>query len=161
MLIDVPQDKSYALLTGGPTVFVTSRSPEGRDSTKNILASGEFGISVPGTSLRKGLVASGSIHAREITEDKFAYAKLDKLSARVIKAPLVKGALAHLECRIVDHDLFARTGIAIADVVSAQVEADYWDGESIICEGRPEQTLHSASAGTYFPRGHVQSWYLP
>lgn len=80
MLIDVPQNKAYALLTGGPTVFITSRSPEGRDnvmanawntlfnmdptqvivvfdlghdSTKNIIASGEFGISVPGNALKK------------------------------------------------------------------------------------------------------------
>ena len=185
MLIDVPQNKAYALLTGGPTVFITSRSPEGRDnvmanawnplfnmdptqvivvfdlghdSTKNIIASGEFGISVPGNALKKGLIGAGTMHARDITEDKFAYAHLEKLPARQINASLVGGALAHLECRIMDPELFARTGIALAEVVAAQVEEDYWDGASLICDNRPEQTLHSAGAYTYFPRGHVQPW---
>lgn len=185
MLIDVPLKKAYALLTGGPTVLITSRSPEGRDnvmanawntlfnmdptqvivvfdlehdSTKNILASGEFGISVPGQTLKTGMLEAGGVHARDITEDKFAYAHLEKLPAKVINAPLVKGALAHLECRIIDRDLFARMGIAVADVVSAQVEEAYWDGSSLNCDDRPEQTLHSAGAYTFFPRGHVQPW---
>ena len=119
MLIDVPQNKAYALLTGGPTVFITSRSPEGRDnvmanawntlfnmdptqvivvfdlghdSTKNIIASGEFGISVPGNALKKGLIGAGTMHARDITEDKFAYAHLEKLPARQINAWLTLNA---------------------------------------------------------------------
>ncbi len=185
MLIDVTLDKAYALMTGGPTILVSTRSQDGRDdvmacawntlfnmdptqvivvfdlehdSTKNILVTGQFSISIPGDALKAGLLKAGSVHLREITEDKFDFAGLEKLPSRVIGAPLVKGAIGYLECRLMDRDLFERTGIALAEVVSARVEEDYWDGSSLVCEGQKEQTMHSAGSTTFFPRGHVQPW---
>lgn len=185
MLIDIPLNKAYSLLTGGPTVLVTSKSPDGRDnvmanawntvfnmdpsqvivvfdlehnSTANILKTGEFGISVPGTNLRVEMLTAGGKHLREIEEDKFTYAHLQKLAPQVIGAPLVEGALGHLECRVMDMGLLASTGIALAEVVAARVEADYWNGDSLVCDGRPQQTLHSACSKAFFPRGLVQPW---
>ncbi len=185
MLIDVALNKAYALMTGGPTILVSTHSADGRDdvmacawntlfnmdptqvivvfdlahdSTKNILATGEFGISIPGNELKSGLLQAGGVHLREISIDKFEHAELGKLAAQKIGAPLVEGALGYLECRLMDHDLFAHTGIALAEVIAARVEADYWDGNSLVCDDRPQKTLHSAGSTTFFPRGHVQPW---
>ena len=185
MLIDPPLCRSYSFLNGGPTVMITTRSADGVDdvmanawntlfemgtapqvivvfetthtSYRNILETGEFGISVPGTALRGQLIASGSVHGRDVG-DKFVHLGIGKLASRKIKAPLVEGALAHLECRLLERDLFEKKGIALAEVLDARVEADYWNGDSIVTEGRPQKTMHSAGSTTWFARGEVCDW---
>ncbi len=189
MYIDIALDKAYALLTGGPTVLVSSRNAQGRDNvmtnawntvyqmapsqvlivleahhdtTANVLSSGEFGLSIPGDTLKDGLLKAGMKHLRDLSpecEDKFAWAGLQKRPAQVVNLSLVDGALGYLECRLIDRELFATRGIALAEVVAAQVDNAYWDGSSIVCRAGQEQTWHSAGAYSCFPRGPVQAWF--
>lgn len=86
MLIQIPSDEIWTTMTGGPAIFVTSRSDKGVDdvmacawsticnmaparfcvslmlphqTTENLIKTGVFGISIPGTDLQKALLASG------------------------------------------------------------------------------------------------------
>ena len=184
MLISVSLNEIYSALPGGPCVFITSRSADGVDNamanawnmlhgmapavvtaslmtdhttTKNILATGVFGISVPGTSLQKKLLASGCCHGWEVG-DKFVKCGLEKLEGEALPVPLVGGALAHLECRLTEPDLLARTGILVGEPVAARVDERYWENGLFTCEGRPESTMHSAGEFAFFTRGPVRGW---
>ena len=160
MLISVSLNEIYSALTGGPCVFITSRSAEGVDdamanawnmlhgmapavvtaslmtdhtTTKNILATGVFGISVPGTSLQKKLLASGCCHGWEVG-DKFVKCGLEKLEGEALPVPLV------------------------GEPVAARVDERYWENGLFTCEGRPESTMHSAGEFAFFTRGPVRGW---
>ena len=185
MLIDIPVSKAYSLLTGSPTVMVTSQSPQGVDNVmanawntlfemgehpqvivvldkchttfQNILFTKEFGISIPGTAMRREMLISGTVHGRDVG-DKFQHLGIEKMPSTVIKAPLVKGALAHLECRLVDERLFENKGIAIGEIVAAHVREPYWDGAHLVTDGQEETTMHAAGSDHWFTRGTHHKW---
>ena len=184
MLISVSVNDIYSALTGGPCIFITSRSPEGVDNamanawnmlhgmnpttvtaslmlghttTKNIIATGVFGVSVPGTALQKQFLASGCCHSWAVG-DKFVKCGLGKLQGEALPVPLVEGALAHLECRVTEPELLARTGILVGECVAARVDERYWENGTFTCVGRPESTMHSAGETSFFTRGEMKGW---
>lgn len=185
MLLDIPLCHSYSLLTGAPCVMVTSRNTKGEDNvmalawntifemgshpkvilvldlghttTANILETGTFGVSIPGTSMRREFLQAGSVRGRNVG-DKFNHLGLKKLSCATIEGVLVDGALAHLECKVHDRELFERTGILLAEITHARAEADYWNGTSLDCADKPEQTMHAGGAASWFPRSGLKAW---
>ncbi len=185
MLLDIPLCHSYSLLTGAPCAMVTSRNEAGEDNvmalawntifemgshpkvilvfdkghttTANILARGTFGVSIPGTNMRREFLQSGSVRGRNVG-DKFNHLGLKKLACATIEGVLVDGALAHLECKLVDRELFERTGIALAEITHARVKADYWNGTSLDTRDQPENTMHAGGAASWFARSPLKAW---
>ena len=96
MLVEIPNEAIWTTMTGGPTIFVTSRSVEGVDdvmacawsticnmaparfcvslmlphqTTENLIKTGVFGISIPGTDLQKALLASCLLYTSDAADD--------------------------------------------------------------------------------------------
>lgn len=72
-----------------------------KDSLQNILDTKEFGVNITSSNQLKQMVISSQTVPAET--DEFALAGLEKKQAKTIKAPLVAGAPAHLECHYYDH----------------------------------------------------------
>lgn len=184
MLIDISKDDIWTAMTGGPTIFVTSRSSTGIDNvmacawsticsmqpgrfvvslmpehqtTENLINTGIFGISIPGTSLQKALLASGCCSGRQVG-DKFVKLGLGKVPGRELPLSFVEGALVHIECRVTEPELLKRTGLVVGEAVAARVEADYWEDGGFTCTGRPQSTMHSAGETTFTTRGPRKGW---
>ncbi len=87
-------------------IGINRRSQSGR----NIAATGEFVIAIPGVDLAPALMYCGT-HSGADT-DKFAATGLTPQPGRVVRPPLVSQCLANLECRVVatqdigDHQVF-------------------------------------------------------
>lgn len=79
-------------------------------SGRNIAASGEFVIAVPGTDLARELMYCGTHSGAEV--DKFTEAGLTAAPGKVVKAPLIEECLVNAECRVIavqeigDHRVF-------------------------------------------------------
>ena len=184
MLIEIASGEIWTTMTGGPAIFVTSRSDKGVDdlmacawsticnmaparfcvslmlphqTTENLIKTGVFGISIPGTDLQKALLASGCCSGR-VVGDKFEHLKLGKVAGLSLPVSFVEDALAHIECRVVDPNLLKRTGLAIGEAVAARVNDQYWENGCFTCDGRPQSTMHSAGETMFTTRGPRKSW---
>ena len=72
-----------------------------KDSLQNILDTKEFGVNITSADQLDQMVLSSRPVAAGV--DEFELAGLEKKQAKTIKAPLVEGAPAHLECHYYDH----------------------------------------------------------
>ena len=78
----------------------TPHQHQAKDSLANIRQSGEFGVNIVGVKqIDEMMISSQNMPA---DRDEFDAAGLVKKQARDIKAPLVAGAPAHLECSLYD-----------------------------------------------------------
>ena len=172
--------RSYLLLNHGPVTLVSSAAggranvmaaawamPLDFDPPKLLLvvdrntltrelieASGEFAINVPCRAQADQVLAAGSISGRE--RDKFARTGLAAQAATKIGAPLIKGCVAWLECRVLPspenetrHDLF------IAEVLAAWADPEVFsDGRWHFCDDA-RRTLHYQAGGAFFATGET------
>jgi flavin reductase (DIM6/NTAB) family NADH-FMN oxidoreductase RutF len=110
-----------------PPLLALSVRPQ-RYSHDLIVRSGEFGVNVMGQEHAAQVLFCGRRSGRD--RDKWAASGLTPQPARVIGAPLVAEAAAHLECRLVeqwpagDHTLF------LGQVVAAAVVEELWTGQT-------------------------------
>ncbi len=160
---------AYRLLNPGPTTLVTSAHggkqnvmaaawvmpidfdpprvaavvAEGTYTRTLVDASGELGLSVPGRALLDATYAVGSVSGRDV--DKLA--KLETFAAERIAAPLIAGAVAWLECRVLEslpkYDLF------ICEVLAAWADDEHFANG----EWRRADTLHHVNKGVFFATG--------
>jgi flavin reductase (DIM6/NTAB) family NADH-FMN oxidoreductase RutF len=103
-----------------------------------ITESGEFAINVVGEAFREAIEVCGNCSGREA--DKIAKASLQLIPAQRIQTPVIAGALAHLECAVVnrvetgDHTFF------MGEIVYAEARAgsfsNQWEppsGDVLLC----------------------------
>jgi flavin reductase (DIM6/NTAB) family NADH-FMN oxidoreductase RutF len=92
-----------------PPLLAVSIAPR-RYSYKLIQETKEFVINIPTMKFVKETLFCGRKSGREF--DKFKETKLTPLSAKIVKAPIIKECIAHLECTLYkritagDHPLF-------------------------------------------------------
>ena len=124
----------------------TSTAPDGtllhhaKDSLHNIRQTGEFGVNIVSEAQKEAMVASSDLLAPEI--DEFEAAGLSKMAANDIRAPLVKGAPAHLECRL--HEMIDLPGtderagcvMVIGHVISLHI------ADEVITDGKVDVTKY-------------------
>ena len=117
-----------------PQVMFAATGPHNRgglkDSVRNIEATGEFVVNLVTWDLREQMVAT-SVDAPS-GESEFDYAGLETAPARMVKAPRVKAARAHLECvhtRTVD--LLADEGEGPNRAVFGRVVGIHIDDEAL------------------------------
>ncbi len=176
MRVAVPLKRAYRLINHGPTTLITSAAGERRNVmaaawvmpldfdppklgaviaqgtfTRELVdASGEFTVNVPTAAMVDETYACGSASGREL--DKLA--KLATAPASIVKAPLVEGCAAWLECRVIPEPAMAeRYDLFVADVVAA------WADDALFADGewrldRPEvRSLHHLSRGHFLTAG--------
>ncbi|SDI58965.1 flavin reductase family protein [Propionivibrio dicarboxylicus] len=174
----VPLEKSYLLLNHGPVTLVGSahagRSnvmaaswvmPLDFDPPKVVLvidrntltrdlieASGEFSLSIPCRSMASQVLAAGSLSGRD--GEKAPRCGLEFFAASRVAAPLVRGCVAWLECRVIPYrDNQDRHDLFVAEVVSAHADA------AVFSQGRwhfsddRQRTLHYQAGGAFFVTG--------
>lgn len=108
-----------------PPLVVMSLRPE-RFTLQLIKETGEFAINIPPYELSKATLICGRYSGRD--HDKFKLANLTPISAKKIKAPVIKECPAHIECTLEDiKDLKGDHVLVIGKVVYSEVEEDKFD----------------------------------
>jgi len=178
----VDLSKAFRLLNHGPTTLITSAHASQRnimaaawvcaldfnpakvtvviDSktyTRELMeAEGKFAINLPCVQQIEMVKQVGSNSGRDLLgKDKFADYGIDTFAAQTISAPLVKGCVGWLECKIIPEPHNQNTyDLFIAEVVAAHAD------ERVFSEGRWHfdgqdalRTIHHIAGGVFFATG--------
>lgn len=117
--VDVMPAGWCMVTSGRPLMLAVSIHPH-RHTHRLLSEAGEFVISFPSVGQGAAVWYCGSHSGRDV--DKIADTNLDTLPAAKIRTPLLKGAVANFECRLIkqmdtgDHTIF------VGEVVAAHVE---------------------------------------
>jgi flavin reductase (DIM6/NTAB) family NADH-FMN oxidoreductase RutF len=121
-----------------------------------IEATGTFAINVPCVAQVDVVRKVGTTSGRDLVEtDKFTENSLETFSATAIDAPLLKGCVAWLECKLIlephnqnYYDLF------IAEVVAAQADERVFNDGHWHFEGYDDlRTIHHIAGRAFFAMG--------
>ena len=181
-MINVPLKSAYRLLNHGPTILI-SASHNGKQNimaaawnmpldfdppkitvvidksayTRELIeAAGTFAINVPCVAQVDIVRKVGTTSGRDLIDtDKFAQYGLETFSATEIDAPLLKGCVAWLECKLIPEPHNQNTyDLFIAEVVAAQADErvfsdGHWhfEGHDNLC------TIHHIAGGAFFVTG--------
>jgi flavin reductase (DIM6/NTAB) family NADH-FMN oxidoreductase RutF len=189
MMVNVDLAKAYRLLNHGPTILVTSSHagkqnimaaawnvPLDFDPPKIIVvidkntytrelieASGTFAINVPCVALIDTVQKVGSSSGRDLRDtDKFREYGLETFPAKGIVAPLLKGCVAWLECKIIPEPHNQNTyDLFIAEVLAAYADERVFSDGHWHFEGNDQETydklrtIHHVAGGSFFATGEV------
>jgi flavin reductase (DIM6/NTAB) family NADH-FMN oxidoreductase RutF len=187
MINTIELSKAYRLLNHGPTILVSASHNSKQNimaaawnmpldfdppkicvvidkntfTRKLIEASGTFAINVPCVAQIDLVQKLGSTSGRDLVDtDKLTENNLETFSAKEITAPLLKGCVAWLECKVIPelhnqntYDLF------IADVVAAYADERVFTDGRWHFEGDDQETLdklrtiHHVAGGAFFATG--------
>lgn len=141
-----------------PTVLFSTGRPAGRvkDSLANVIATGEFTLSIVDEALTKAMHSTSGEYPPEV--DEFAEAGLTAARGDVVAAPLVAEAKASLECRvsqIVDLGDPVTASVVFGDVLRIHVDSALLDGTRIdhaglAAVGRIAGTTYVTTADSLF-----------
>jgi len=179
--------KAYYLLNHGPTILVTSAHAGRRnimaaawnvpldfDPPKLIVvidkntytwelveASGTFAINVPCVAQIDTVYQVGSSSGRDLEgTDKFTEYHLQTFPAETIDAPLLKGCVAWLECKVIPEPHNQNTyDLFIAEVVAAHADERVFSQNEHgqyrwHFEGHDDlRTIHHVAGGSFFAAG--------
>jgi flavin reductase (DIM6/NTAB) family NADH-FMN oxidoreductase RutF len=129
-----PYSYFNAVAATPPTVIFSTGRPQGRikDSLANVIATGEFTLSIVDEDLTDAMHASSATYPPEV--DEFAEVQLTAAWGEVVAAPFVAEARAALECRvnqIVDLGDPASASVVFGDVLRIHVADEVLDGTRI------------------------------
>ncbi len=174
--------KAYRLLNHGPTVLVSARH-NGKQNimvaawnmpldfdppkitvvidksayTRELIeAAGTFAINVPCVAQVDIVRKVGNTSGRDLTDtDKFAQYGLETFSATEIDAPLLKGCVAWLECKLIPEPHNQNTyDLFIAEVVAAHADERVFSDGHWHFEGHNDlRTIHHIAGGAFFATG--------
>ena len=181
----VPLAQAYRLINHGPTVLV-STAHAGRlnvmaaawnmpldfnppkvavvvDRTtltrELIESSGEFVLNVPVVGQADAVRQVGTTSGRDL--DKWTSTGLAVMAPSVVKAPLVAGCVAWLECRLLpEAEVLQRHDLVLADVVAAWADARAYAGGRWLPLQPPQHMLHHIAGGEFFQTGSERSVLL-
>lgn len=178
----VALSKAYRILNHGPTVLISSQyhskqnimaaawvTPLDFDSPKVtvvidkntytrelIEASGTFALNVPCVAQLDTVRKVGTSTGRDLADtDKFALYGLETFSAKTIDAPLLKGCVAWLECKVIPEPHTQNSyDLWIAEVVAAYADERVFSDGRWHFEGYDDmRTLHHVAGGAFFATG--------
>ena len=184
MIKSVELSKAYRLLNHGPTILVSSshnskqnimaaawNMPLDFDPPKIcvvidkntytrelIEASGTFAINVPCVAQIDTVQQVGTSSGRDLKDtDKFAAYGLETFPAKEIAAPLLKGCVAWLECKIIPESHNQNTyDLFITEVVAAYADARVFSNGHWHFEGYDDlRTIHHVAGGSFFATGET------
>lgn len=173
---------AYKLINHGPTTIITSAHADQRnimaaawvcaldfnpakvtvviDSktyTRELMeAEGTFAINLPCVQQIEIVKQVGSISGRDLPgTDKFVDYGIDTFAAQAISAPLVKGCVGWLECKIIPEPHNQNTyDLFIAEVVAAHADERVFSEGRWHFEGQDDlRTIHHIAGGVFFATG--------
>lgn len=172
---------SYRLLNHGPTTLITSAHNGKRNImaaawvcaldfdppkvtvvidkntyTRTVMeAEGTFAINLPCVAQIEMVKQVGSCSGRDMTTDKFAQFNIETFAAQQISAPLVKGCVAWLECKIIPEPHNQNTyDLFIAEVIAAHADERVFSNGRWHFEGYDDlRTIHHVAGGAFFATG--------
>ena len=180
----VALEHASRLLNHGPTVLVTSAHGGRRNvmaaawsmpveftpprvavvidkhtyTRELVVASGAFGLCVPGAVLADATYGVGSVSGREVP-DKFSRHGLAPTAGPVLGLPVLEdGCCAWLECRLIpERHTEAAYDTCFGEVVAAAADPRVFEGGRwLFDDGNPTlHTLHHLGAGTFAVAGKV------
>ncbi|NOS96523.1 MAG: flavin reductase family protein [Methylotenera sp.] len=126
-----------------------------------IEASGSFAINVPCVEQLDTVRKVGTSSGRDLADtDKFALYGLETFNAQQITAPLLKGCVAWLECKVIPEPHNQNTyDLFIAEVVAAYADERVFSDGHWHFEGHGQETLdklrtiHHVAGGAFFATG--------
>lgn len=121
-------------------------------------AESTFAINLPCVKQIEMVKKVGSISGRDLPgTDKFAEYGIETFAAQEISAPLVKGCVAWLECKIIPEPHNQNTyDLFIAEVVAAHADARVFSDGQWHFEGHDElRTIHHIAGGVFFATGQA------
>lgn len=178
----VELSKAYRLLNHGPVILI-SASHNGKQNimaaawnmpldfdppritvvidkntyTRELIeASGSFAISVPCVAQVDIVRKVGTSSGRDlINTDKFALYDLETSPSKQITAPLLKGCVAWLECKVIPEPHSQNTyDLFIAEVVAAYADERVFSDGHWHFEGHDDlRTIHHVAGGAFFATG--------
>ena len=86
---------------------------------------GEFGMNIPDATIAKQVINAGKISGFDV-DDKFDHLGLNRQKSEKILAPLVREAIARMECRVSRIDDMGSSVLVIAQILRAEAREDYW-----------------------------------
>jgi len=116
-------------VSADPPMVAVSISPK-RYSYSLIEETGEFVVNVVSTDMLDAVWKCGTVSGRDV--DKFKLAGLEKEASEAVKPPRIKGALASLECRVVDEVEAGDHTLFIGEVVAYRVDEGAFDVEKSV-----------------------------
>ncbi|MDD2934266.1 MAG: flavin reductase family protein [Methylotenera sp.] len=187
MIKPVDLSKAYRLLNHGPTILISS-SHNGKQNimaaawctpldfdppritvvidkntyTRELIeASGGFAINVPCVAQLDTVRKVGTSSGRDLADaDKFALYGLETFNAQQITAPLLKGCVAWLECKVIPEPHNQNTyDLFIAEVVVAYADERVFSDGHWHFEGHDQEaldklrTIHHVAGGAFFATG--------
>ena len=123
-------------------------------TTKNILETGKFVVSIPDETKIREINKVGSRHGAE-TGDKFAWAGITPVETPRLGIRAMPDALAYIECELTDPEVAAKTGVCIGKAVAVRVKEELWDDGRSSCEEGFRRTLHYVTENTYYVGGRI------
>jgi flavin reductase (DIM6/NTAB) family NADH-FMN oxidoreductase RutF len=183
-MVIVDLAKAYRLLNHGPTILVTSAHggkcnimaaawnvPLDFEPPKVIVvidkntytrelieASGTFAINIPCVAQIDIVQKVGTSSGRDLNDsDKFAMYGLETFSAKEIDAPLLKGCVGWLACKVIPEPHNQNTyDLFIAEVVAAYADERVFSDGRWHFEGYDKlRTIHHVAGGSFFATGEV------
>lgn len=183
--LSVPLTLAYRLLNHGPTVLVSTAHGEQRNvmaaawnmaldfdppkiamvldkntyTRELVVASGSFAINVPCRAQAEMVMTVGSSSGRELlgkkVDNKFDAFELPNFAASRIAAPLLRGCVAWLECKLIPEPHIQSTyDLYLAEVVAAWADERVFSDGHWHFEGHDDmRTLHHVAGGNFFTVG--------
>ena len=136
-------------------------------SCEQALASGMLALSIPGRAMADLTYTVGCISGRDLgpDTDKFAHYGIESVAGPALGLPLVAGAIAWMECRVLPEPRTqALYDTVFLEVVSAQAdERVFADGRwSLRADNHDLHTVHHLGAGLFAVAGDpIQGTILP
>lgn len=182
MRVAVPLPLAWRLLNHGPTILVSTAHGERRNvmaaawvtpldfdppkfaaviaadtfTRELLLASRECVLQAPTTAQVDLCHAAGSCSGRD--GDKFARLGIATEPASLVRAPLVPGCAAWLECRMLDEPGIAqRYDLFVLECVAAWADGELWAGKEWQFAAGGPRTIHHEKGGRFFATGEIVS----
>lgn len=186
-MLPVNLSQAYRLLNHGPTVLVSSAHSnqcnimaaawnmpldfnppkiaiviDKKTFTRDLIeVSGSFAINVPCRAQADMVMNVGSSSGHELVgkdpDNKYAAFNLPTFAASKIKAPLVEGCVAWLECKVIPEPHIQNTyDLFLAEVVAAWADERVFSDGRWHFEGHDElRTLHHVAGGAFMTIGET------
>jgi flavin reductase (DIM6/NTAB) family NADH-FMN oxidoreductase RutF len=181
MITQVDLKLAYRLINHGPTVLITSAHHHKRNvmaaawvcaldfdppkvtvvidkntfSRGLIEASGTFAINLPCVAQAEMVRVVGTSSGRDVkASDKFMQNNIGTFKAINISAPLVKGCVAWLECKVISEPHIQDTyDLFLAEVVAAYADDRVFSNGHWHFEDDDLRTLHHVAGGAFLAIG--------
>jgi flavin reductase (DIM6/NTAB) family NADH-FMN oxidoreductase RutF len=117
-----------------------------------IRQSGEFGVNIPHSDLLRAIDYCGFVSGKDA--DKFAATGLTPLSARKIRAPLIKECPVNLECVLRHFITLGMHDLFIGEIVNIQVDEQVLDGKGDLDSSLLKPVTYFPQPADYWSLGH-------